>query len=101
MVDKHKGFVEHKETKESFDVIVVGSGITGGWAAKEFCEKGFKTLMVERGRFVEHRKDYIGEGVATWDFKHRIIPANKIVEQQYKIQQHCYAFTDATKHFFW
>ncbi|PCK08898.1 MAG: GMC family oxidoreductase [Alteromonadaceae bacterium] len=100
MVDNHKGFVEHKETKEVFDVIVVGSGITGGWAAKEFCEKGFKTLMVERGRFVEHRKDYIGEGVATWDFKHRTIPSNKIVEQQYKIQQHCYAFTDATKHFF-
>lgn len=39
-----------KKTQEKFDAIVVGSGVTGGWAAKELCEKGLKTLMVERGR---------------------------------------------------
>ena len=41
-----------------YDAIVVGSGITGGWAAKELCEKGLKTLVLERGRNVMHIKDY-------------------------------------------
>lgn len=47
-----------KKSAEPFDAIVVGSGITGGWAAKELCERGLRTLMVERGRPVEHQKDY-------------------------------------------
>jgi choline dehydrogenase-like flavoprotein len=42
----------------TFDAIVIGSGISGGWAAKELCEKGLKTLVLERGRNVEHIKDY-------------------------------------------
>ncbi len=41
-----------------FDAIVVGSGITGGWAAKELTERGLKVLMLDRGRMVEHGKDY-------------------------------------------
>ena len=41
-----------------FDVIIIGSGISGGWAAKEFCEKGFKTLVIERGRQVKHLEHY-------------------------------------------
>ena len=49
-----------KDTDEIYDAIVIGSGLSGGWAAKEFCERGLKTLMIERGRVVEHRKDYIG-----------------------------------------
>ena len=44
-----------------YDAIVVGSGISGGWAAKELCEKGLKTLVLERGRNVEHGTDYITE----------------------------------------
>ncbi|WP_440904475.1 GMC oxidoreductase [Catenovulum sp. SX2] len=88
------------ESKEVFDVIIIGSGITGGWAAKEFCEKGFKTLMVERGRVVEHRKDYIAEGKGPWDFPNRTKVDNLLVEEQYKIQKQCYAFHDGTKHFF-
>ncbi len=44
--------------QRSFDAIVVGSGISGGWAAKEFTEKGFKTLVLERGRDVKHIVDY-------------------------------------------
>ena len=43
---------------ETFDAIVIGSGISGGWAAKELCEKGLKVIMLERGRNVEHIKDY-------------------------------------------
>ena len=41
----------------TYDAIVIGSGISGGWAAKELCEKGLKTLVLERGRLVEHVKD--------------------------------------------
>ena len=89
-----------KESTEIYDAIVVGSGISGGWAAKEFCEKGFKTLMIERGRVVEHRKDYIGEGIPPWDQPHRSKVNNLLTEQQHKIQKQCYAFNDATKHFF-
>ncbi|WDE10289.1 GMC oxidoreductase [Thalassomonas haliotis] len=88
------------ETKEHFDVLVVGSGITGGWAAKEFCERGYKTLMIERGRVVEHRKDYIGEGKGPWQFANRMKVDNLLVEEQYRIQKQCYAFHDASKHFF-
>lgn len=53
-----------------FDVIVIGSGITGGWAAKEFCERGFKTLVVERGPHVEHGK-YPTENAAPWNMPFR------------------------------
>ena len=42
-----------------YDAIVVGSGISGGWAAKELTEKGLKVLMLERGRNIEHIKDYV------------------------------------------
>ncbi|XQW86551.1 GMC oxidoreductase [Thalassotalea piscium] len=88
------------ETKEVFDAIVVGSGISGGWAAKELCERGLKTLMIERGRVVEHRKDYIGEGKGPWEFPNRMKVDNLLVEEQYKVQKQCYAFSDSTKHFF-
>ena len=40
-----------------YDTIVIGAGMTGGWAAKEFCEQGLKTLLIDRGRNVEHPKD--------------------------------------------
>ncbi|MGQ8366111.1 GMC oxidoreductase [Glaciecola sp. 1036] len=88
------------ETQEEFDVLVVGSGISGGWAAKEFTEKGYKVLMVERGRVVEHRKDYTTENVPPWEFPNRTKVSNLLVEQEYKIQSTSYAFSDMTKHFF-
>jgi len=88
-----------KESNEIFDAIVVGSGISGGWAAKELCERGLKTLMIERGRVVEHKKDYIGEGVPPWKEPYRSKVNNLVTEQQ-AIQKQCYAFTDNTKHFF-
>ncbi|HEX7987914.1 MAG TPA: GMC family oxidoreductase [Duganella sp.] len=89
-----------KKSAEVFDAIVVGSGITGGWAAKELCEKGLKTLMVERGRPVEHQKDYIGEGVDSWKMPNRGKVDSKLAEEQYAVQKQCYAFDDHTKHFF-
>ncbi|MGI8952057.1 MAG: GMC oxidoreductase [Chitinophagaceae bacterium] len=54
-----------------FDAIVIGSGISGGWAAKELCEKGLKTIMLERGRNIEHIKDYVNANKEAWDYPHR------------------------------
>ena len=54
-----------------YDAIVIGSGISGGWAAKELTEKGLKTIMLERGRNVEHVKDYVSANKNPWDFPHR------------------------------
>ncbi len=54
-----------------YDAIVVGSGISGGWAAKELTEKGLKVLMLERGRDIEHVKDYVNANKEAWDFPHR------------------------------
>src|SRR6202167_1746598 len=55
----------------SYDAIVVGSGISGGWAAKELTEKGLRVLLLERGRNVEHIKDYINATKAPWEYLHR------------------------------
>jgi choline dehydrogenase-like flavoprotein len=54
-----------------FDVIVVGSGISGGWAAKELCEKGLKVLMLERGADYKHIEDYKTTSKDPWEFTHR------------------------------
>lgn len=54
-----------------FDAIVVGSGISGGWAAKELTEKGLKVLMLERGRDIEHIKGYVNANKESWEFPHR------------------------------
>ncbi|MEC7468301.1 MAG: GMC family oxidoreductase, partial [Pseudomonadota bacterium] len=70
------------ESAEVYDAIVVGSGITGGWAAKELCEKGLKTLMVERGRVVEHRKDYTTEAKPPWEYPNRMKVAKKLIDEE-------------------
>ena len=57
--------------KNTYDAIVVGSGISGGWAAKELCEKGLKTLVLERGRQVVHIKDYPTANMQPWELPHR------------------------------
>src|SRR5207237_7410480 len=54
-----------------YDAIVVGSGISGGWAAKELAEKGLHVLVLERGRNVEHIKDYVNATKAPWQYPHR------------------------------
>lgn len=54
-----------------YDAIVIGSGITGGWAAKELTERGLKTIMLERGRNIEHIKDYPSPNKDPWEFPHR------------------------------
>lgn len=56
---------------QTYDAIVVGSGISGGWAAKELTEKGLKVLLLERGRNIEHIKDYVNANKEAWDYPHR------------------------------
>ncbi|MCO5934537.1 GMC family oxidoreductase [Mucilaginibacter sp. RB4R14] len=55
----------------TYDAIVIGSGISGGWAAKELTEKGLKTIMLERGKNIEHIKDYVNANKGPWEFEHR------------------------------
>jgi choline dehydrogenase-like flavoprotein len=79
-----------------FDAIVVGSGISGGWVAKELCERGLKTLVIERGRHVEHRKDYL-DFSTPWDVPHRGLVPEAEVAEHYAIQSQCHVFNSATK----
>jgi choline dehydrogenase-like flavoprotein len=67
--------------KNTYDAIVIGSGISGGWAAKELCEKGLKTLVLERGRNVEHIKDYVTANTPPWGFSHRDQLPKKFVDE--------------------
>jgi choline dehydrogenase-like flavoprotein len=79
-----------------FDAIVVGSGISGGWVAKELCERGLKTLVIERGRHVTHGKDYL-DFTPPWEVPHRgRVPEGEVAEH-YAVQSQCYAFNSATK----
>ena len=83
----------------NFDAIVVGAGMSGGWAAKEFSEQGFKTLLLERGPNVEHNKDYHTTNMQPWEFKHRgQLTAQEI--QENPVASSCYAFREDAKHFF-
>ena len=82
-----------------FDAIVIGSGISGGWAAKELCEKGLKTLVLERGRNVEHLKDYPTMTATTWDMSRRNkMPLADKLENP--VVNRCYAYKQDTEHFF-
>lgn len=83
----------------TYDAIVIGSGISGGWAAKELCEKGLKTLVIDRGRNVQHLKDYPTSFKHPWEFDHRgRMPLE--VKQENPVVSRCYAFTEAAAHFF-
>jgi choline dehydrogenase-like flavoprotein len=85
--------------QNTFDAIVIGSGISGGWAAKELCEKGLKTLVLERGRNVEHIKDYPTAVKAPWEFAHRG-RLDAATANENPIVGKCYAFDEAAQHFF-
>jgi choline dehydrogenase-like flavoprotein len=90
------------QQKEEYDAIVVGSGISGGWAAKELTEKGLRTLVLERGRNVEHIKDYVTEHKRDYEFKlrqRRILPDSPLA-QNYQVQARTGQFVEAAVHFF-
>ncbi len=64
-----------------YDAIVVGSGISGGWAAKELTEKGLKVLMLERGNHIEHVKDYVTANTEIWQFPHRDTRTQQMIKE--------------------
>ncbi len=87
---------------DEFDVIIVGSGITGGWAAKEFCEKGFKTLVLERGRNLEHPDPEYTDMMAPWDLYNRaLMPEIYDVEGRYRdLKEKSYPYWSHVAQFF-
>lgn len=87
------------DDKNTYGAIVVGSGISGGWAAKELCGLGIKTLVLERGRNIEHIKDYPTATKNPWDFPHRMVEPLSVREENPVISK-CYAFSEDTQHFF-
>lgn len=85
--------------QNTFDAIVIGSGISGGWAAKELCEQGLRTLVLERGRNVVHLKDYPTATMGPWEFPHRLEMPLQVTREN-PVVSRCYAFSEATQHFF-
>jgi choline dehydrogenase-like flavoprotein len=92
-------FVNNKaKSNNTYDAIVVGSGITGGWAAKELCEKGLKVLMLERGRNVVH-PDYPTATKVPWEFAHRLNLSEEDRRMHY-VQSRHYSFREDNKQFY-
>ncbi len=89
----------YNEEQGSYDAIVVGTGISGGWAAKELCENGLKTLVLERGRMVTHIKDYPTANMDPWDFKYKGELPREEVDKQLK--QARTGYTVKEPHNFW
>jgi choline dehydrogenase-like flavoprotein len=85
--------------QNTYDAIVIGSGISGGWAAKELCDNGLKTLVLERGKNVVHLKDYPTATKDPWDFPHRTYEPLAVAKEN-PIVSRCYAFSEASQHFF-
>ena len=78
-----------------YDAIVIGSGISGGWAAKELTEKGLKVLMLERGQNIEHIKDYKNAHKEDWDFPHRDLPT-QAMKVDYPVLKRDYPLNEKT-----
>lgn len=90
----------NKKNTTQYDAIVVGTGISGGWAAKELCEKGLKTLVLERGRMVKHIEDYPTANLDPWDLPNGDIPTQKDIKRQEKQHRTGYTTRPSRKHFF-
>src|SRR5215218_11417526 len=67
--------------QNNYDAIVIGSGISGGWAAKELCDHGLTTLVLERGRNVVHNKDYPTATLNPWELPHRGATPRKLIDE--------------------
>ncbi len=88
------------QTSEPFDAIVVGSGISGGWAAKELCEKGLKTLVLERGPGVAHGTDYVTEHRPPWETPFRGRGDRRVAEARHFRQAKAGPFNENTAHWY-
>lgn len=82
-----------------YDAIVIGAGMSGGWSAKELCEAGLKTFLVERGPDVKHIQDYPTTNLNPWEFEHRGAISLEEREANPSIAR-CYAYREDNKHFF-
>src|SRR4051794_2447437 len=82
----------------TYDAIIIGSGISGGWAAKELCEKGLKVLLLERGSTVVH-PNYPTATNDPWDFPHRL-HISLADKKEHFIQSRHYSFREDNKHFY-
>lgn len=74
--------------------------MTGGWAAKELCEKGLRTLVLERGRPIEHATDYVTEHKQPWELPFRGNTPPELAEKDYPVQSQVYLFDESSRHFF-
>ena len=83
-----------------YDAIVVGTGISGGWAAKELCEQGLKTLVLERGRMVKHVEDYTTAHLDPWDMPNGGEATQEIIDRKPKQHRTGYITHAAREHFF-
>ena len=88
------------EDNMDFDAIVVGSGITGGWAAKELTEAGLKVLMIERGRRIEHQTDYATEMKMPWDMPYRGVGDRALYAKDFSVQMLNRHFNEFTQNHF-
>ncbi len=88
-----------RNARHEYDAIVIGSGISGGWAAKELTEKGLKTLVLERGKEVKHLKDYPTTNLMPWELQHAGDISFK-EKQDNPILSRCYNYKEDSKHFF-
>ena len=82
----------------TYDAIVIGSGISGGWAAKELTEKGLKTIMLERGPNIEHIKDYVTANKHPWEFPHRGGRTQEMIEN-YPVLKRDYPLNETNLNF--
>ena len=86
-------------TPRQYDAIVVGSGITGGWAAKELCERGLRVLVLEAGREIVPERDY-AEHIQAWELPFRGWGDRRTLEREQPIQKNCYACDEWGAKFF-
>jgi len=86
--------------EEEYDAIVVGTGISGGWAAKELCENGLKTLVLERGRMITHIEDYHTAHLDPWDFPNAGVPSRETKARKPKQHRTGYVTNEDRQHFF-
>jgi len=84
---------------DKFDAIVIGSGVSGGWAAKELTEKGLKVLMLDRGIMVEHGEDYDYDGKPAFEIPSRDIMPKSLVDSDYFIAKHGYVSPGNQKYY--
>lgn len=88
---------DQNKTRSTYDAIVIGSGISGGWAAMELCKKGLKTLLLDRGRDVKHLHDYPTANLNPWDFK---LGFNNSLADYQEDPIQSTAYSPADKHFY-